>query len=103
VARPSRRIGPGSVSEWISQFEDLSDLWLGLRVTKLFLLFDLEGTTKVKELPNITEENVFQILKDLVIDSAIRPRLVSPNHRTVFESTVLFCTAWDKYSTVQSN
>lgn len=59
----------------VDRVKDISELWLGLKITKRMLLFDPECTV---DFPNELGSSVEQLIKslsDLVIESVIRPRL----------------------------
>ena len=57
--------------------EDLSQLWLGLRITKRMQLFHPEANIKPPQLLGSSPDVLFKSLKELVIGSVIQPRVMT--------------------------
>jgi len=78
-----------ALEDLVNSIEDMSNLWLGLRITKRILLFDSNCNVKLPELQGITGEKLFRNLTALVIESVIRPRLAADGERHVRQSNLL--------------
>ena len=66
-----------ALEDLVNSIDDMSNLWLGLRITKRMLLFDSNCDVKLPELQGLTGEKLFKNLTTLVIESVIRPRLAA--------------------------
>ena len=78
-----------ALKDLVNSVEDMSNLWLGLRITKRILLFDSNCNIKLPELQGITGEKLFRNLTALVVESVIRPRLAADGERHVRQSNLL--------------
>ena len=65
----------------VGRFDNLSNLWLGLRITKRMLLFDPNCKVKLPELVGISAEKLISNVTTLVIDSVIWPRFKTEKRR----------------------
>ena len=78
-----------ALEDLVNSIDDMSNLWLGLRITKRMLLFDSNCDVKLPELQGLTGEKLFKNLTTLVIESVIRPRLAADGERHVRQSNLL--------------
>ena len=63
------------MSNLLQRVDDAADQWLGLQITKRMLLFDPQCNVKVPDFRGLTSDKLISKLKDVVIQSVIRPRI----------------------------